>query len=47
MSWALAVIIVVGATAMTAGTTAGLATNLAGPNAINLARLNTVSNAST
>jgi hypothetical protein len=43
MSWALAVIIVVGATAMTAGTTAGLATNLAGPNAINLARLNTVS----
>jgi hypothetical protein len=39
MSWALAVIIVVGATAMTAGTTAGLATNLAGPNSINLARL--------
>jgi hypothetical protein len=41
MSWALAVIIVVGATALTAGTTAGLATNLAGPNAINLARLST------
>ena len=43
MSWAIAVIIVVGATAFTASTSAGLATIMAGPNAINLARLDTAS----
>jgi hypothetical protein len=43
MAWALAVLIVIGATAFTAGTTASMATNLAGPNAMNLARLNAVS----
>lgn len=45
MAWSLAVILVVGAAAFTAGTTASLASNLAGPTAAGMARLNALSEA--